>query len=121
MPAPLAQPTMWTRLPAILKEAAAVLGRVSVVPMASETSAKEGGGGSRNITRKNREIERASFLESAGGSGETKSAREGCFGEGVIHLERFAMTIRSDVRGAESSLTEGTSDPPLQLRTSAGD
>src|ERR1700730_14613934 len=41
MPAPLAQPTMWTRLPAILKEAAAVFGRVSVVQMASETSANE--------------------------------------------------------------------------------
>src|SRR5260370_41904789 len=41
MPAPLAQPTMWIRLPAILKEAAAVFGRVSVVQMARETSANE--------------------------------------------------------------------------------
>src|SRR6202022_2269850 len=41
MPAPLAQPTMWIRLWPILKEAAAVFGRVSVVQMASETSANE--------------------------------------------------------------------------------
>jgi len=41
MPAPLAQPTRWIRLPAILKEAAAVFGRVSVVQMASDTSANE--------------------------------------------------------------------------------
>src|SRR2546423_8625120 len=41
MPAPLAQPTIWTRLPPILKDAAAVLGRVSVVQMANETSAKD--------------------------------------------------------------------------------
>src|SRR5258708_4963057 len=41
MPAPLAQPTKWMRLPAILKEAAAVFGRVSVVQMASDTSANE--------------------------------------------------------------------------------
>src|SRR5271165_178988 len=41
MPAPLAQPTRWMRLPPILKEAEAVLGRVSVVQMASENSAKE--------------------------------------------------------------------------------
>src|SRR5271167_2208292 len=41
MPAPLAQPTRCTRLPAILKEALAVLGRVSVVQMASESSANE--------------------------------------------------------------------------------
>src|SRR5260221_10851583 len=41
MPAPLAQPTKWMRLPAILKEAAAVFGRVSVVQMASETSAND--------------------------------------------------------------------------------
>src|SRR6267143_1815908 len=41
MPAPFAQPTMWMRLPPILKEAAAVFGRVSVVQMARETSANE--------------------------------------------------------------------------------
>src|SRR5271163_64669 len=41
IPAPLAQPTKWMRLPAILKEALAVLGRVSVVQMASDSSAKE--------------------------------------------------------------------------------
>src|SRR5258708_11954644 len=41
IPAPLAQPTRWIRLPAILKEAAAVFGRVSVVQMASDTSANE--------------------------------------------------------------------------------
>src|SRR5712671_5901710 len=41
MPAPLAQPAMCTRLPAILNEAAAVFGLVSVVQMARETSAKE--------------------------------------------------------------------------------
>ena len=41
MPAPLAQPTRCTRLPAILKDAAAVFGRVSVVQMASESSANE--------------------------------------------------------------------------------
>src|SRR6267378_450513 len=41
MPAPFAQPAMCTRLPAILNEAAAVFGRVSVVQMARETSAKE--------------------------------------------------------------------------------
>src|SRR5258708_39384976 len=41
MPAPFAQPTRWMRLPDILKVADAVLGRVSVVQMASESSAKE--------------------------------------------------------------------------------
>src|SRR5271168_4107826 len=41
MPAPLAQPTRCTRLPAILKDALAVFGRVSVVQMASESSANE--------------------------------------------------------------------------------
>src|SRR5277367_2674514 len=47
MPAPLAQPTRCTRLPAILKEAPAVFGRVSVVQMASESSAKERAEGRR--------------------------------------------------------------------------
>src|SRR5216683_7220543 len=41
MPAPFAQPTRWMRLPDILKVADAVLGRVSVVQIASESSAKE--------------------------------------------------------------------------------
>src|SRR6266478_4216665 len=41
MPAPFAQPTRWMRLPDILKVAEAVLGRVSVVQIASESSAKE--------------------------------------------------------------------------------
>src|SRR5215467_3916585 len=41
MPAPLAQPRMWMRLLDILKEAEAVFGRVSVVQMARESSAKD--------------------------------------------------------------------------------
>src|SRR5215467_2880985 len=41
MPAPLAQPMRWMRLPDMRKEAEAVLGLVSVVQMASESSAKE--------------------------------------------------------------------------------
>src|SRR5580658_10590413 len=47
MPAPFAQPTRWTFLPDILKEAPAVFGRVSVVQMASESSAKERAEGRR--------------------------------------------------------------------------
>ena len=41
MPAPFEQPTKWTRLPAILNDAASVFGRVSVVQMAKESSANE--------------------------------------------------------------------------------
>src|SRR5262249_49722219 len=41
MRAPWAQPALWTGLPAILNEAAAVFGRVSVVQIARDTSAKE--------------------------------------------------------------------------------
>src|SRR5215469_15503895 len=41
MPAPLAHPARYTRFPAALKEAPAVFGRVSVVQIAKETSAKE--------------------------------------------------------------------------------
>src|SRR6266403_5239655 len=47
MPAPLAQPTRWIRLPDILKVADAVFGRVSVVQMASDSSAKERADGRR--------------------------------------------------------------------------
>src|SRR5690242_8414796 len=47
MPAPLAQPIIWIFLPAILKEAPAVFGRVSVVQMARESSAKERAEGRR--------------------------------------------------------------------------
>src|SRR5437016_3198250 len=47
MPAPFAQPTRWIRFPDILKEAEAVLGRVSVVQIASESSAKERAEGRR--------------------------------------------------------------------------
>ena len=47
MPAPLAHPTRWIRLPAILKDAEAVFGRVSVVQIASESSAKERADGRR--------------------------------------------------------------------------
>src|SRR6202140_2797892 len=41
MPAPFAQPTKWILLPDILKEDAAVFGRVSVVQIGSESSANE--------------------------------------------------------------------------------
>src|SRR4029077_7824984 len=41
IPAPLAQPTKWIRFPAILKEAAAVFGRVSVVQIARDNCANE--------------------------------------------------------------------------------
>src|SRR5580765_6677905 len=54
MPAPLAQPTRCTRLPAILNDAAAVFGRVSVVQMASESSAKERAEGLRSRNNKGR-------------------------------------------------------------------
>src|SRR5271157_875380 len=47
IPAPLAQPMKWMRLPAILKDAVAVLGRVSVVQMARENSANERAEGRR--------------------------------------------------------------------------
>src|SRR6202166_5334064 len=47
MPAPFAQPTKWILLPDILKESAAVFGRVSVVQIASESSAKERADGRR--------------------------------------------------------------------------
>src|ERR1700757_898384 len=47
MPAPLAQPIRCTRLPPILKDAAAVFGRVSVVQIARENSAKERAEGRR--------------------------------------------------------------------------
>src|SRR6266481_3407329 len=47
MPAPLAQPMRWMRLPDIRKEAEAVLGQVSVVQMARESSAKERAEGRR--------------------------------------------------------------------------
>src|ERR1041384_8273865 len=47
MPAPLAQPRTWMRLPDILKEPEAVLGRVSVVQIARESSAKERAEGRR--------------------------------------------------------------------------
>src|ERR1700739_1536588 len=47
MPAPFAQPTKWRRLPDILKVPEAVFGRVSVVQMASDSSAKERAEGRR--------------------------------------------------------------------------
>src|SRR5258708_8725744 len=47
IPAPFAQPTKWTRLPAILNEAAAVFGRVSVVQIASDVSANDRAEGRR--------------------------------------------------------------------------
>src|SRR5260221_14686648 len=47
MPAPLAQPTRWIRLPDILKVADAVLGRVSVVQIASDNSANDRADGRR--------------------------------------------------------------------------
>src|SRR3989442_8062755 len=47
MPAPLAQPTKWILFPAILNDAAAVLGRVSVVQIARDSSANERADGRR--------------------------------------------------------------------------
>src|ERR1700730_13912192 len=47
MPAPFAQPTKWILFPDILKEDAAVFGRVSVVQIASDSSAKERAEGRR--------------------------------------------------------------------------
>src|SRR5258705_4599265 len=58
MPAPFAQPTKWIRLPAILNEADAVFGRVSVVQIANDVSANERAEGRRKraITGKARRI-----------------------------------------------------------------
>src|SRR3989441_38682 len=47
MPAPLAQPTKWVLFRSILNDAAAVLGRVSVVQIASDSSANERADGRR--------------------------------------------------------------------------
>src|SRR5262249_14560292 len=65
MPAPLAQPTRCTRLPAILNDAAAGFGGVSVVQMGSESAAneREEGRRSRSSSGKRRRI-----LSSANGT-----------------------------------------------------
>src|SRR5947209_18198842 len=65
-------------------------------------------GRGRHVARKNGEVERAGFLQAAGGRGEAESEREGGFGEGVLH--------QRDIRVTSASLPEGTSDPPQPRR-----
>src|SRR5437867_3995511 len=96
------------RFPAILKEAAAVFGRVSVVQIASEVSAKERAEGRRNIARKNREVQRAGFLQAASSGGEAETTRQGCFGESLLH-QRSVLT-------SGATHPEGTSDPAQRQR-----
>src|SRR6266480_1258700 len=73
---------------------------------------EDGGGRGRNVARKNREIERAGFLEAAGGRGEAKPARQGGFRKCVLY--------QRDVRMTSTTLSEGTSDPPQRQRGRIG-
>ena len=65
---------------------------------------EDGGGGCRNITGEEGQIERTGLLEAASSGRETECAREGSFGRGLSHGRR--------VRRAQAVFTEGTSDPP---------
>ena len=66
------------------------------------------GSRSRHIARKNGEIERAGFLQAAGGRGEAKSARQGSFGKCVLYQRNIRVT--------SAPPPEGTSDPPQPQR-----
>ena len=61
-------------------------------------------GRSRNVARDNREIERASFFQSAGDACEPESARKRCFGECVLHQRNIRVT--------SAPSPEATSSPP---------
>src|SRR5580698_1295315 len=61
------------------------------------------GGGSRNVARNNREIERAGFFQSAGEACEPEPARKRCFGKCVLHQWYIRVT---------SAPPEATSSPP---------
>jgi hypothetical protein len=54
---------------------------------------EHGRSGRRHFAGKNREIERAGFLQPASGRRESKSARERRFGEGMLHVGCFAFVI----------------------------
>src|SRR6266478_2943569 len=74
----------------------------------NEVLREDRGSRSRNIARKNREIERAGFLQAAGGGGEAEPARQGGFGECVLHQRK--------IRRTSAPAPEGTSDPPQPQR-----
>src|SRR5467141_2798179 len=69
---------------------------------------EHGGGRGRGVARKNREIERAGFLQAARGRGEAKSARQRGFRKCVLY--------QRDIRMTSATLPEGTSDPPQRQR-----
>src|SRR5882762_8798079 len=69
---------------------------------------EHGGGRGRGVARKNREIERAGFLQAARGRGKAEPARQGCFRKCVLY--------QRNVRVASAPLPEGTSDPPQRQR-----
>src|SRR6267378_3405987 len=66
------------------------------------------GSRSWNIARKNREIERASFLQAASSGGEAEPARQGGFRKCVLHQRK--------IRRTSAPAPEGTSDPPQPQR-----
>ena len=66
------------------------------------------GGRSRHVARKNCQVERAGFLQSASGRGEAKPARQGSFRKCVLH--------QRDIRMTSAPLPEETSDPPQPRR-----
>jgi len=61
-----------------------------------------------HITRKNCQVERAGFLQTAGGRAKAKSARQGSFRKCVLY--------QRNVRVTSAPAPEGTSDPPQQRR-----
>src|SRR5467141_2632351 len=73
---------------------------------------ENGGGRGRSVARKNREIERAGFLQAAGGRGEAKPSRQRSFRKCVLY--------QRDVRMTSATLPEGTSDPPQRQRGRIG-
>src|SRR5467141_3074621 len=69
---------------------------------------EDGGGRRRHVARKNREIERAGFLQAARGRGKAEPARQRCFRKCVLY--------QRDIRMTSATLPEGTSDPPRRQR-----
>jgi hypothetical protein len=66
------------------------------------------GGRRRHVARKNREVQRAGFLQAASGRGEAESARQGRF--------RKCVLDQGNVRMTSAPPPEGTSDPPQPRR-----
>src|SRR6267378_1417943 len=66
------------------------------------------GRGSGNIAGENGQIERAGFFQAAGRRGEAEAAGQRGFRQSGLHFRRG--------HGVSTMLTEGTSEPPRNLR-----